>query len=62
MLDGGPYITEMCTNITEIKIAKSNIHTYIIGRYNPSIRIIDLVSHTAYGVCVNFIHNLNKKL
>ena len=23
------------------------IHTYIIGRYNPSVRIIDLVSHTA---------------
>ena len=31
-------------------------HTYIIGHYNPSIRIIDLVSHTTYVVCVNFIH------
>ena len=32
------------------------IHTYIIGH---SVRIIDLVSHTTYVVCVNFmlIHN-----
>ena len=29
--------------------------TYIIGQYNPSVRIIDLVSHTNYVVCVNFI-------
>ena len=28
----------------------------IIGHYNPSVRIIDLVSHTTYVVCVNFIH------
>ena len=34
----------------------SFIHTYIIGHYNPSVRIIDLVSHTTYVVCVNFIH------
>ena len=32
------------------------IHTYIIGHYNPSVQIIDLVSHTTYIVCVNFIH------
>ena len=32
------------------------IHTYIIGHYNPSVIIIDLVSHTAYVVCVNLIH------
>ena len=25
-------------------------------RYNSSVRIIDLVSHTANVVCVNFIH------
>ena len=31
-------------------------HTYIIGHYNPSVRIIDLVSHTTYVVCGNFIH------
>ena len=30
--------------------------TYIIGHYNPSVKIIDLVSHTTYVVCVNFIH------
>ena len=30
--------------------------TYIIGHYNPSVRIIDLVSHTTYVVCVNFLH------
>ena len=29
--------------------------TYIIGHYHPSVRIIDLVSHTTYVVCVNFI-------
>ena len=32
------------------------MHTYIIGHYNHSVRIIDLVSHTAYVVRVNFIH------
>ena len=32
------------------------IHTYIIGNYNPSVIIIDLVSHTTYVVCVNIIH------
>ena len=32
-------------------------HTFIIGHYNPSVRIIDLVSHTTYVECVlNFIH------
>ena len=31
------------------------IHTYIIEHYNPSVRIIDLVFHTTYVVCVNFI-------
>ena len=33
-----------------------NLHTYVIGHYNLSVRIIDLVSHTNYIVCVNFIH------
>ena len=33
-----------------------HIHTYIIGHCNPSVRIIDLLSHTTYVVCVNFIH------
>ena len=30
------------------------MHTYIIGHYNPSAGIIDLVSVTTYVVCVNF--------
>ena len=29
---------------------------YIIGQYNPSVRVIDLASYTTYVVCVNFIH------
>ena len=29
---------------------------YIMGHYNPSVRIIDLVSHTTYVVSVNFTH------
>ena len=32
------------------------IHTYIIGHYNPLVRIIDLISHTTYDVCVNFMY------
>ena len=32
------------------------IHTCIFGNYNPSVSIIDLVSHTTYVVCVNLIH------
>ena len=32
------------------------LHIYIIGDYNPSVRIIDLVSHITYILCVNFIH------
>ena len=31
-------------------------HTRIIGYYNPSVKIIDLVSHTSYVVCIDFIH------
>ena len=37
-------------------LAGMNIHTYIIGHYNTSVRIIDLVSHITYVVSVNFIH------
>ena len=33
-----------------------SLHTYMIGRYNPSVRIIDLVSHTTSVVCVNFLY------
>ena len=37
-------------------VNKEYIHTYIIGSYNPSVRIINLVSHITYVECVNFIH------
>ena len=37
-------------------VIDTHIHTYIIGHYNPSVSIIDLVSHTTYAACVNFIH------
>ena len=30
------------------------VHTYIIGHYNHSVRIMNLVSNTTYAVCVNF--------
>ena len=32
----------------------TNIHTYIHSNYNSSVKIIDLVYHTTYVVCVNF--------
>ena len=32
------------------------LHTYIIGHYNLSVRIIDLDPHITHVVCVNFIH------
>ena len=38
-------------------LCTSKLHTYIIGHYNPPVRIIDLVSHTTYVVCVNSIYN-----
>ena len=31
-------------------------YAYMIGHYNHSVSIIDLVSHTAYVMCVHFIH------
>ena len=37
-------------------IPEGEIHTYTIGHYNPSVRVIDLVSHTSYAACVRFIH------
>ena len=39
-----------------LSVPSSLIHTYIIGYYNPSVRIINLVSQTTYVICVNFIH------
>ena len=47
----------LCINKIFLKIiGYFYIHTYIIDHYNPSVRIIDLVSHNTYVVCVNFIH------
>ena len=37
-------------------------HTYIIGHYMPSVRIIDLLSHTTYVVCVLTNDRFFKKL
>ena len=37
-------------------IANSYIHTYIHNCILYSVRIIDLVSHTTYVVCVNFVY------
>ena len=37
-------------------VIRTNIHTYIIGHYNPSVKIIDLVSHTIYVVCVLILY------
>ena len=46
----------LCCNIASVYTTIFFLHTYIIGHYNPSVRIIDLVSHTTYVKCVNFIH------
>ena len=44
-------------NFNEFYDNEPYIHNiYIIGHYNPSIKFIDLVSHTTNVVCVNFIH------
>ena len=31
----------------------ATLYAYIIGHYNPSVRIINIVSYTTYVVCVN---------
>ena len=46
------YFNRLCLLIFHLMY----IHTYMIGHYNPSVRIIDLVSHTTYVFRVNFIH------
>ena len=53
----GPYSYNVSGMMNYVVI----LHTYIIGHYNPSVRIIDLVSHTTYIVCVNF-YNLKFKV
>ena len=49
-------LNKTISSLSIIGINISYIHTYIIGHYNPPVTIIDLVSHTTYVVCVNFIH------
>ena len=36
-----------------VEVTYIHIHNW---HYNPSVRIIDLISHTTYVVCVNFTH------
>ena len=38
------------------KVIIIHIEYSIIGHYNPSVRIIKLVSHTTYVVCVIFLY------
>ena len=54
LLDHGDYIN--CLYFPKFIICYQTVLTYINGHYNPSVRIIDLVSHTTYVVCVNFIY------
>ena len=54
-----PETIDALKNIIREAIGEIQLHTsdtYIIGHYNSSVRIIELVSHTTYVVCVNFIH------
>ena len=56
------YITRQIIKFSTVNIINSwlcsvkSASTYLIGHYNPSVRIIDIVSHTTYVVCVNFVH------
>ena len=47
---------------TLLVTAAKIIHTYIIGHYIPTVRIIELVYHITYVVCVNFVHNCRSQL
>ena len=50
------YTIQSRVNCSNMLTSILPTYTYIIGHYNPLVRIIDLVSHTIYVVCVNFIH------
>ena len=41
-------------NLNSVTVFVLWAHTYIIGHYKPLVRIINLVSHKTYVVCVNF--------
>ena len=57
-----PQISQYVEQLLDLKEYKfevlihTYIHTHIIDHYNPSVRIIDLVPHITYVVCVNLIH------
>ena len=58
---GNIYALTMICDFTKsitIPIPEKNAKTitYVIGYYNPSVRIIDLVSHATYVACIKFIH------
>ena len=40
-------------NIRTFNIMSANIHNWSLQSFSP---VIDLISHTTYVVCVNFIH------
>ena len=57
IVNGGiQYLGNIVISWSSIKREQVSYLTYLIGHYNPSVRIIDIVSHTPYVVCVNFIH------
>ena len=43
---------QVCAHKRAKQSRQRHIHSYIIGYYNSSVRIIDLVSHTTYIVCI----------
>ena len=51
----GPDNNHPFPNVTIHVANVDNIHN-IIGHYNPSVRIIDPVSHTPLMLCICFIH------
>ena len=48
------YVRTRC--VPKMKWIFLHTYTYAIGHYKPSVRFMDLVSHTTYVVCVIFIH------
>ena len=50
------FYGSMACGFRQTQNASYCLHPHIISHYNPSVRNIDLVSHTIYVVYVNFIH------
>ena len=51
-----PTVSGILKFINKVTDTSFIVNSYIIGHYNPSVRIIRLVSRTTYDVCDNFIH------